>query len=366
MFSTKEKAPAGRPTLNPDDSLGEPLPFVFEPSNDDRNTVNLSTTDEEDEDETLYRAVELPYGKLHEAPTTAGTFTGLTHELLDQMAEAGVLHLAGLWTVLERALRTNRYTGNLVASPLKHEEIAQLLKPNKPPANATIKEQLRKLEEAGFITVYATRQTVSQGNSKRAGNCYVPHGLRLSDAEARTARQTIEVSHLAGVSVDNAIEAGVTSGTSPAPSTSPASISPQKTSESTKKTIGWLTTTRETDILKPARSRKSQLASEEQIKVVREHLWEPAVLRLYGISRLDQLTNAQAHDLIRASKGQNPETEQRLASVTRTIEAERDERARQERQRLYEQQERYRSERAPETPDWLKEFARLASSQPQR
>jgi len=360
LYSKIEKEPGGNPTLYPS-APGEPglSPFVFEPSNDDRSPVTLSRTHENEDEDAPSLLIEIPYADAYYVPATEGQFTAVTHQLIKEMTEAGVVHLLGLWAVLEGQLRTTK-DGTLKAVPITHAEIGELMRPGKPVSGRTVENQLKKLAEAGFVTVVPSRQTVSRGTSRWAGNCYLPHGLRLTPAKSRAngieRTRTVEASYVSGVSLENSTASSQSTSSSPVAPSSPTSISTKKMGGLTQKSSVSLSIQKETeDLLSRSRS-KTAIASEKQLVELRSRLKRPdAVLHLYGITTLDALTKSQAHELMRSTMGDFPELTKRIDSVAQQLDQETWAQNVAEAQQYEAQRKKEHLESVP-PPSWLKSF----------
>lgn len=311
---TNEKVSGGNPRLNPNTPLYEDCSLFVEPLKGDTDTAEMSRTLEEAEEITETVRIWTTSGDAWDVPLTDGRlFTAVTYELQDQLAEAGLLHLLGLWCVLARSLKAGKTKASYQAEALSYAEIGRRLKPNKPLTENAVAEQVSKLAEAGFIQLVPARKQVKQGTTRKAGYYYLPIGLRPNGKVAQAPR-VIETYSAPGVNVENSTPRAITT----------TSINPQKTEALTQKTGVSLSITKESEnLINRSRSKRNEPISEKQLTALTKFLKRPdAVLRLYGINDLAALTMDQAKDLIQFTLGNNEELAQRIYSTAREIDNE--------------------------------------------
>ena len=184
MSNIKEKAPAGRPMLIPITTSFEVDPSSFvEPLQ--------STGEPEKSQDWQEHDLLLPFGEVGTYIALVNKrdddFTTIDNSTLSRVIKAGCDNQLAIYLLLHQRSYTDPKTGKLVAIPTTY---AWLMKETGL-SLTTVKNHIKRLNDAQLINCYSTRQMTELGNSTQDGNCYGINYRRYTGDETIKVKDSI-------------------------------------------------------------------------------------------------------------------------------------------------------------------------------
>ena len=356
MSNIKEKAPGWNPMLIPvtpsfevDDS-----PFV-EPLH--------SSGEPENSQELRYYNAILPTGEVVQGIATEnqsnrhGSF--IDDVTLDRFYETRSYNALGLYLLLHRRSYTDKATGFLMPVPTDYRWLME----HTGLSERTLRDQLDKLIDAGFLQCWSGRKRVAPGDTKWDGNTYVLNYLHyygkqtaMPIANISTAEEPSITTRSASVGTSLSYDENSLSWQKPAetpgrnlptdylsfndcskdllreqsqkstelgsriPVNDGKLDDPISFSEMAQPIISRLKKTDEPTESNP----QASPATVKQLVALDKHLkaWTAGALRHYGVKSLNELSAKQADQLIKLTQDQNDLLKNKLAPICREIQSE--------------------------------------------
>ena len=374
MSNIKEKAPACQPMLIPVTTSFEVDPSSFvEPLQ--------STGEPEKSQDWQEHDLLLPFGEVGTYIALVNKrdddFTTIDNSTLSRVIKAGCDNQLAIYLLLHQRSYTDPKTGKLVATPTTHAWLME----KTGFSLSTVKNHIKKLNDAKLINCYSTRQMAEPGNSKQAGNCYginyrrytgkpraenastyvgTTQQLPKSLDQLVTSYSTPRKTETTKAALSTSSEVTVDEESLSSPKMNPPSVQKwtpdyclskdsskdllrEKAQKSTE--LGRRITVNDGKLDDPisfsemaqpmiARLKKSDEptksnpqaspATVNQLAALDKHLkdWTAGALRLYGVKSLDELSAKQADQLIKLTQNQNDLLKNLLAPICREIQNE--------------------------------------------